>query len=122
MAITKNTPRFSWQIPPAANYQFQKAFQIQVASSATKITDADLWDSLKQLSSTNAWVKYQGTPLSSRQKVHWRVRIWNEDNRVSDWSEPATIELGLLSNQDWQSQWIRHPETGETVEFDFNNL
>jgi len=111
-------PRFSWQISPTANYQFQHAFQIQVASSVSKFADADLWDSLKQQSSTNAWIKYQGKRLSSRQKVYWRVRIWDEDNQVSNWSEPATIELGLLFNHDWQGQWIRHPENGDTVTFD----
>ncbi|WP_077066432.1 alpha-L-rhamnosidase [Catenovulum maritimum] len=111
-------PRFSWQIAPSAKYQFQHAYQIQVATSADNIAKADLWDSQKQLSTSNAWIQYQGTPLSSRQKVYWRVRIWDEQDKVSQWSEPAFIELGLLSNDDWQGQWIRHPETGETVTFD----
>ncbi|MCF2946931.1 glycoside hydrolase family 78 protein [Paraglaciecola aquimarina] len=115
----EKTPRFSWLISPKANYQFQQAFQIQVASEAATIGAADLWDSQKQLSANNAWIKYQGKPLASRQKVYWRVRIWDEQDKVSPWSELATIELGLLSNQDWQGQWIRHPETGETDNFDF---
>lgn len=112
-------PRFSWQIAPDADYQFQQAYQIQVASSADNIAKADLWDSQKQVSAENAWIKYQGKPLSSRQKVFWRVRIWDEQDKVSQWSELASIELGLLSNNDWQGQWIRHPETGETHDFDF---
>ncbi|WP_232824784.1 alpha-L-rhamnosidase [Algibacillus agarilyticus] len=112
-------PRFSWQIAPDAPYQFQQAYQIQAASSATNIAAADLWDSQKQVSNQNAWIKYQGTPLSSRQQVYWRVRIWDEQDKVSAWSEIGSIELGLLSNVDWQGQWIRHPETGETFDFDF---
>ena len=114
----EQNPRFSWQIAPSANYQFQQAYQIQVATSADNIAKADLWDSQKQLSTSNAWIQYQGTPLSSRQKVYWRVRVWDEQDKVSQWSEPAFLELGLLSNDDWQGQWIRHPETGETVTFD----
>ncbi|WP_371193801.1 family 78 glycoside hydrolase catalytic domain [Glaciecola sp. SC05] len=114
----ESMPRFSWQISPTASYQFQQAFQIQVASTRASIDQADIWDSQKQLSASNAWIKYQGTPLSSRQKVYWRVRIWDEDNQVSNWSEPTSIELGLLSNDDWQGQWIRHPENGDTVTFD----
>ncbi|WAJ71700.1 alpha-L-rhamnosidase [Catenovulum adriaticum] len=117
----ESIPRFSWQIDPTASYKFQQAFQIQMASSVSKIADADLWDSLKQQSSANAWIKYQGKPLSSSQKVYWRVRIWDEDNQVSNWSKPATIELGLLSNHDWQGKWIRHPETGDTVTFDVSD-
>ena len=110
-------PRFSWQLSANSNAQFQQAFQIQVASSITNIDDADLWDSQKQLSSTTSWVKYQGKTLTSRQQVYWRVRVWDEKDNVSSWSEPASIELGLLSNHDWQGQWIRHPETGEHTEF-----
>ncbi|WP_448248786.1 family 78 glycoside hydrolase catalytic domain [Thalassotalea agariperforans] len=110
-------PRFSWQLSANSNAQFQRAFQIQVASSITNIDDADLWDSQKQLSSTTSWVKYQGKTLTSRQQVYWRVRVWDEKDNVSSWSEPALIELGLLSNKDWQGQWIRHPETEEYTEF-----
>ena len=111
-------PRFSWQISPKAKYQFQHAYQIQVAKSPASIEKADLWDSQKQISNSNAWIKYQGTPLTSREKVYWRVRIWDEHDNVSQWSKLASIELGLLSNIDWKGQWIRHPETGETVTFD----
>jgi alpha-L-rhamnosidase len=117
----EKNPRFSWQISPQASYQFQRAFQIQVATSRATIESADLWDSQKQTSVKNAWIKYKGTPLVSRQKVFWRVRIWDENDEVSQWSELASIELGLLSNDDWQGQWIRHPETGETVSFDIIN-
>ncbi|MFA3792006.1 family 78 glycoside hydrolase catalytic domain [Aliiglaciecola sp. SL4] len=114
----EQNPRFSWQISPTASYQFQQAYQIQVASSTEGIASADLWDSQKQISAENAWIKYQGKPLSSRQKVFWRVRVWDENEQVSNWSQLASIELGLLSNDDWQGQWIRHPETGDTVTFD----
>jgi alpha-L-rhamnosidase len=112
----EKTPRFTWQIAPTAQSQFQQAFQIQVASSAVTIEAADLWDSQKQLSANNAWIKYQGKPLASRQKVYWRVRIWDENDQVSSWSKLASIELGLLTNDEWQGQWIRHPETGETYQ------
>jgi alpha-L-rhamnosidase len=114
----EQAPRFSWQIAPTAQSQFQQAYQIQVASSQANIADADLWDSQKQLSSDTSWVRYQGKSLISRQQVYWRVRVWDEQGRVSNWSRPAAVELGLLSNADWQGQWIRHPETGETVTFD----
>ncbi|MDG1469437.1 MAG: hypothetical protein P8Q24_09805 [Glaciecola sp.] len=53
-----------------------------MASSAANIENADLWDSQKQVSSTNAWVKYQGSSLLSRQQVYWRVRIWDETDSV----------------------------------------
>ena len=45
-------------------------------------------------------------PLSSRQSVCWRVRLWDENGAAGPWSEPAAFELGLLSPADWQAQWI----------------
>ncbi|WP_232222421.1 hypothetical protein [Glaciecola sp. HTCC2999] len=114
----EQAPRFSWKISPDASYQFQQAYQIQVTSNGDNIADADLWDSQKQVSAENAWIKYQGKPLSSREKVFWRVRVWDEQDQISRWSQLASLELSLLSNDDWQGQWIRHPETGDTVTFD----
>ncbi|KMT65095.1 rhamnosidase [Catenovulum maritimum] len=119
----EQVPRFSWQIAADANSQLQQAYQIQVASSLARLAnaDADLWDSQKQLSSATSWIKYQGKALSSRQQIFWRVRIWDEQAQISKWSEAASIELGLLANEDWQGQWIRHPETGEMQAFDHKN-
>lgn len=109
-------PRLSWRISESATSQFQTAYQIQVASSIAQLLEKpDLWDSHKVNSTDNAWHKYQGERLTSRQKAVWRVKIWDENDVASHWSEPASFELGLLNNDDWQAVWIRHPETGETT-------
>lgn len=105
-------PRFSWKIADNSQIKFQSAYQIQVASSPEKLERAaDLWDSEKVMSAETAWIKYQGEILSSRQKVYWRVKVWNSQDKASSWSDIQTIELGLLANQDWQGQWIGHPQT-----------
>lgn len=111
-------PSFSWKIPANSTAEFQSAYQIQVASSIRAFNDkVDLWDSNKVINDSNAWINYQGKPLSSRQIVYWRVRYWDEKNQQSDWSPINTFELGLLNNTQWQGRWIRHPDTGETITF-----
>ncbi|MFC1518596.1 family 78 glycoside hydrolase catalytic domain [Pseudomonadota bacterium] len=105
-------PRFSWKLPSNGSIQSQSAYQIQVASSVDKLqTKADLWDSGKVEDSQTAWVRYQGEPLKSRQKVFWRVKVWDEKDTGSEWSSFQSIELGLLDNNDWQAKWIGHPDT-----------
>lgn len=105
-------PRFSWEVAYDGSSNFQSAYQIQVSSANKSFASAsNLWDSKKVTSSQTSWIQYAGKPLSSRQTVFWRVRVWDEHNKMSNWSEPQSIEFGLLNNQDWQAKWIGHPDT-----------
>jgi len=106
------SPRFSWVLPETSSGLSQSAYQIQVASSEAQFSDlADLWDSGNVASDKASWVDYKGEPLVSRQKLFWRVKVWDENDVPSAWSVPQSIELGLLNNSDWKGQWIGHPDT-----------
>ncbi len=101
------TPNFSWRLPNNTSATAQSSYQIVVASSADLLPNApDLWDSEQQQSRETTFIPYSGKPLSSRQKVHWQVRFWDQAGKPSKWSNVSHFELGLLSNQDWQAQWI----------------
>lgn len=101
------TPTFSWQLPVSEDVSSQNAYQIVAASSPDLLPDkADLWDSKKQKTSQSTWVKYKGKPLTSRQKVYWQVKYWNQEGETSAWSEMQHFELGLLNNGDWQAKWV----------------
>ena len=67
--------------------------------------DETLWDSGK-VPSSSMRVRYGGAPLSSRARVRWSVRLWDENGLSGDWSEAAFFELGLLSPADWTARWI----------------
>ena len=104
------SPVFSWKLPVADDVQSQSAYQIEV-TEATNVSEKDasaktLWDSGKVTSDQSVWVAYEGPPLKSRQRVNWRVKFWDQDDRESQWSAAATIEMGLLSEADWQAKWI----------------
>ena len=43
--------------------------------------------------------------LASRERVTWRVRLWDEHGEAGEWSE-AFFEMGLLSPDDWRAKWI----------------
>ena len=101
------SPTFSWQLPVEANVKGQSAYHIVVASSEDLLpNNADLWDSKKQVTGQSTWIKYEGKPLESRQKVYWQVRYWNQDGEASQWSAINHFEMGLLSNSDWQAKWV----------------
>lgn len=114
------TPTFSWQLNSDGESKSQTHYQIVVASSPESLPDnPDLWDSQAIESEQSTFVEYKGAPLTSRQQVFWQVRYWNEHNKVSDWSDVAQLELGLLDNSDWQAKWI---EINSTDEIAFNKF
>ncbi|WP_299059527.1 glycoside hydrolase family 78 protein [uncultured Polaribacter sp.] len=117
------TPSFSWKLPQNKNIKQQVGYSIVVASSPKLLPDnADLWESGKVESDQTLFVKYKGKKLSSRQKVYWQLKFWDQDKKASDWSEVANFELGLLNNSDWQAKWIslakvdkaKSPKTNKT--------
>ncbi len=44
--------------------------------------------------------------LKSRDEVSWQVRISDENGNLSDWSEKAFFEMGLLEQSDFKAKWI----------------
>ncbi|MBQ6293911.1 MAG: hypothetical protein IJK77_08595 [Lachnospiraceae bacterium] len=44
-------------------------------------------------------------PLSSRERVNWKVRLWDENGEPGEWNE-AFFEMGLLFAMDWKAGWI----------------
>ncbi len=113
--VDEAQPRLSWinVAGEGVRGQIQTAWQVRVASSKSKLEQADLWDSDKQLSEQSTRVKYSGKALESRQECWWQVRVWDRDGVVSDWSDPARWRMGLLNPDDWMAEWIGAPWQGE---------
>ncbi len=107
LAVVSARPRLYW-IPAGES---QSAYQVQVAGrlEALRSGIADLWDSGKVDSPESIHIEYGGKPLQSRQVCWWRVRIWDEAGRESEWSAPARWAMGLLQPGDWKGKWVIEP-------------
>jgi hypothetical protein len=101
-------PRLFWVLESSVRGQCQTSYQILVASSRRLLGEnhGDLWDTGKVDSDETIQIPYAGTALSSAQQVFWKVRSWDKDSDVSDWSEPASWTMGLMTEADWAAQWI----------------
>ena len=44
-------------------------------------------------------------PLHSRERLNWRICLWDENGQPGEWSE-ASFEMGLLNQTDWRAKWI----------------
>ena len=68
-----------------------------------KIDDTTAWDSGKVMSSSMR-ATYP-LELHSRERVEWRISLWDENDLEGEASE-AFFEMGLLKPEDFQAKWI----------------
>ena len=116
LGIDVPDPRLSWTLeasPSTARGLAQSAYQILVASTPEKLAhgEGDLWDSGRTTSDRQIQIPYAGRPLKSRDRCHWKIRVWDQEGRPSGWSAPAMWSMGLMIPSDWQGRWIA--ATGE---------
>ncbi len=108
LGIDAPRPRFSWKLRHHERGRMQSAYQILVASSEENLLKdfGDMWDSGKVASSQSINVEYAGKPLESGKTYYWKVRWWDDKERISSWSKIAKFEMGLLRPEDWKAKWI----------------
>ncbi len=113
LGIDATQPRLGWRLESDQPGARQTAYRILAASDPLLLTAgaADLWDSGQVESDQSLHVPYAGPRLTSRQRVYWRVTVWDETG-ASAASEPAWFELGLLKRSDWKAKWIGAALTG----------
>jgi alpha-L-rhamnosidase len=108
LAIDTRVPRLSWIVESNVRGAKQTAYQILAASSTEKLAadKGDLWDTGKVASNQTIQLEYKGLPLSSRQQVFWKVRVWDQEGKASAWSKSASWAMGLFNQSDWSAHWI----------------
>ena len=99
-------PRFSWEMNSPARGSRQTAYQVLVTDKEENLArnTGDVWNSGVVKSDQSTWIEYKGKTLESRKRYYWKVRVWNEKNKVI--SQQAWFETGLLKKEDWQAHWI----------------
>ncbi|NWF89274.1 MAG: hypothetical protein HXY50_07390, partial [Ignavibacteriaceae bacterium] len=110
LGIDVKTPRLSWITKSPRFNSSQSAYQIQVASNKNLFENniCDIWDSGKIKSSSSNQIPFCGNNLESNKTYFWRVKIWNELNEESSWSEVTFFSTGLFEQNDWKAKWISH--------------
>jgi len=92
--IKDTKPEFAWVVPKEA--VFQSAYQILVATSLENITNniGDAWNSGQVRTSNTSEIEYKGSPLKKGVQYYWKVRIFDEINRLSQYSEAQQFQIG----------------------------
>jgi alpha-L-rhamnosidase len=114
--IATAEPTFNWKNEANVNKSHQTAYQILVASSAALLekNDADLWNTGKVLSSKSVWIPYGGKALEFRSLAYWKVKVWDQEDAFSNWSDTQQFSVGLLNAEDWKGEYIgMNPDEAE---------
>lgn len=104
-------PALSWQLQADQQNVVQKAYQILVADQPASLqkNQGNIWDSHQIFSHNSVNVLYAGQKLEPTKTYYWKVRIWDNQNKETAWSETATWQTGLFSAEDWKgAQWIAY--------------
>lgn len=111
IGVDDPTPRLSWLVTRAPAGWRQAAYRIRAARSHRELVAGPyLWDSGTVRSDDQTDIAWGGDALRSRQSVVWQVRVWSTRGDMTDWSRPASWEMGLLQRGDWgAARWIEYP-------------
>ena len=120
LGIDIKAPRLSWKLSSNGDNIKQRAYRILVASNKENLNKniGDLWDTDSVDSDNSTQIVYDGGELISRQKAFWKIKIWDQNNAASSWSEISSWEMALLNESDsalpagrWRANWIGKEET-----------
>lgn len=104
VGIDVQKPRLSWKINAIENSILQIAYEIKVTEQPGK--GKTIWNSGKVNSGQSVNVEYDGPALKPMQRVYWQVRVWDNNAKTSDWSQPAFWEMGITEQPLWKANWI----------------
>lgn len=100
-------PRLSWRIEAGERGIDQASYRIRAAADPASLAARTslLWDSNTVHGSETFDVPYGGPPLTSMRRIWWDVEAVDNHGRAAR-SEPAWMETGPLSPDDWRADWI----------------
>ncbi len=108
IGIDTEVPVFSWKLFSENRNRYQTGYQVIVLSGTLKDT---CWNSGTVHSDNNIRVNYSGKKLIPASSYKWQVRIIDNNGKWSKWSKENYFHTGLMSEQDWQAQWITSPDS-----------
>ncbi len=102
LGIGVDRPRLSWRIETQAPNWRQSAYEIEATAG-----DGGMRGGTGRVESDQSvLVAWPFAPLASRERVDVRVRVWDREGAASEWSEPLTVEAGLLKADEWSARFV----------------
>lgn len=104
LGVDETHPRFSWKLKSNRQNVLQTHYRIQVSTDPA-FTEF-VWKSGKVASSQSVLLEYRGKQLAAQTRYYWRVKVWDNKEGESAWSQTEYWETGMMSAENWQARWI----------------
>lgn len=100
--------RFAWQMSSTEKNVTQVKYQILLSTSEKELnSDLALWNSGEVKSGQSIMVPFAGDRLQSGTEYFWKVKVWDNHDNESKWSQPASFITRLVKERDWtNAKWI----------------
>jgi alpha-L-rhamnosidase len=100
--IGTDRPRLSWIVETEGQGWHQAAYEIELYDQNDHLRA----QTGRVESDQSVLLDWPFEPLTSRERIKVRVRVWSVDEQISDWSDPASIEVGLLHKEEWAARFV----------------
>ena len=92
LVVVESCPRLGWTMESPENGTRQTAYEIEIREA---FTGRSVWNSGKVTSSQSQLVPTEGADicLNNPFNYSWRVRVWDETDTPSEWSQEAKFRL-----------------------------
>jgi alpha-L-rhamnosidase len=117
LGLDEPSPRLSWKLRSARRGDAQSAYRITVALSEADLhAGRVIWDTDRRPGDETLLVAYDGPPLHSATRYHWRVAVWDARGERTGHAD-SWFETGLLHADEWRASWIaRDPDAAPVQE------
>lgn len=114
IGVHESLPRISWKFVDVPSCFQQTGYEIEVRRDSLVLGNSELLAVTTVTSSESQLVPWPHDELLSRNKYTVRVRATGKvttsgDSLSTDWSEPVSIEAGLLQREEWTCKLIAAP-------------
>ncbi|MEP6596060.1 MAG: family 78 glycoside hydrolase catalytic domain [Ginsengibacter sp.] len=108
LSIDIKIPRLSWTLKSIERNQFQSAYKLTVSDNIKDMRQdkGNVWSTGKIISPQNIQIEYSGIALKSFTRYYWKVKVYNQNDEASSWSDINWFETAMLDSSDWKAQWI----------------
>lgn len=104
LGLDVEKPRLSWKIQSDRRGTAQLAYHLQVCLKGD--FENPVWDTGYTGSEQSLHIVYGGPELQSATRYYYRVKIWDNFSRESEWSDIVWWETAFFENSEWKAKWI----------------